>query len=90
MRNLLILISASVMVLVPASALAFQRSTDKGAGNTEVTKDALICRRDSVIGSRAKKTRICKTRSQWASDGDQVRDRWKSDVLRSQGGTEPQ
>ncbi len=36
--------------------------------------DAVICRQDSVIGSRAKKRRTCMTAREWVRAGAKVRD----------------
>lgn len=73
----------------PASAApaSGEGASASGSGQT-LDLDKIICRRDSVVGSRVQKRRTCKTRRQWNKDNDQLREVW-SEFQRKATGAVP-
>ena len=67
-RRLAATAGAAIAVLLASPAL-YAQDDDKPADTAATTatpeKEELICRTEKVIGSRAKKRRICMTERQW-------------------------
>lgn len=80
----LLMISAPVLALDPSAAKP--DSVSQGAANEDMEK--LVCRRDSVVGSRVQKRRTCKTRLEWAKDNNNLREGW-GDFMRRANGAAP-
>ena len=70
-------LAAMVSAAIAFSALGTQASaqdaaplsqpvTETAAADAAPEKEKMICRRESVIGSRAKKRKVCLTQAQWA------------------------
>jgi hypothetical protein len=66
MNRLVLFVALSAIAAVPASA---QTSADAGK-----KKDRLICRSETVIGSRLRGKRICRTKAEWVESEKQNTD----------------
>lgn len=69
----------ALALILPASSATAQDSPEKEAVSEKITDknhpDFVRCRTESVIGSRAKKRKVCLTNRQWAEvarDGNAV------------------
>ena len=69
MRKSLMTVVAVAVLAAPAPVLALQTSGDKA------DMDRIICKRESVIGSRAQKKKTCMTRREWIQRANSARDR---------------
>lgn len=47
--------------------------------------DRVVCRRDSVAGSRVQTRRTCKTTREWVKDSNDLRERWTEFIKQANG-----
>lgn len=64
MRKVLMTMAAVAMSAVAAPAFA-QSMTSDNAGPDQDNMDQVVCQRESVVGSRVQKRRVCMTRREW-------------------------
>ena len=81
MRKSLMTAVAVAVLAAPAPVLA-QTSADK------TDMDKIICKRESVIGSRAQKKKTCMTRREWIQRANSARDRTE-DFIRDTNAATP-
>lgn len=94
MRPILFAIAAAGF-LVPAAAIHggpadAMTSNPRAADQTAeaANEDEVVCRRESVIGSRVQSRRICKTRAEWVRQELQSRDSVNDLIQRTTSGAD--
>lgn len=76
---------SQIGILAVSGAIAAPEPRSRtGANSTDMNQ--VICRRDSVAGSRVQTRRTCKTRREWIKDNDQLRDSWAEFMRKANGG----
>ncbi len=96
MKNLLYPLSAGALLSVVLASQPVAAGTDNDAETTEAEKsdeivdrrhpDYVRCRLEPVIGSLAKKRRVCMTNEQWAAHIEEGNKRSKQFVADMDGG----
>lgn len=87
MRKVFVATIVAAMAATAAPAVAQSGGADarSDANLTEEELDQVVCRRDTVVGSRVAKRRTCMTRREWIRTQNSVRD-GVADYLRSGSG----
>ena len=74
--------AALAVALTPAPSFAWQGTPDAD----EADMERVICKRESVIGSRVQKRRTCMTRREWIALQNKTRDSMDEFVKRASQG----
>lgn len=82
MYKAIVAAAALAVALTPAPSFAWQGSSDAD----EAEMQRVICKRESVIGSRVQKKRTCMTRREWLNLQNKTRDSMDEFMKRSTQG----
>ena len=77
--------AALAVALTPAPSFAFQDAPDR----EEADMDRVICKRESVIGSRVQKKRTCMTRREWIALQNKTQEGVDEFLKRATQGADP-
>jgi len=74
-RILMVALAATGVAAIPAGFVAAQSPAAQQAESGDDDLDRVVCRRESVVGSRVQKRRVCMTRREMMNRELQTRDR---------------
>ena len=79
--------AAAALAVALTPAPSFANETPRNAEDADM--DRVICKRESVVGSRVQKRRTCMTRREWIALGTKTRDGLDEFMRRATQGADP-